>query len=323
MKAREDFKRINPAFVERYDEIDGSAEFYEYLCKPLRQSIRVNTLKGDYDEIVSLLQEKYRLEPISWCREGFFIDVEGDRAEGDETETAIATIGNTIEHQLGLIFSQEASSMLPPVVLSPKPEELVLDMAASPGAKTTQIAQYMENKGCIIANDVKWERINILISNIQRCGAANVVVTIRDGRSFKRFNSKFDRVLLDAPCSNVGMIRKNFKYLKIWNEREVYSLSRLQKGLIMAAYTALKPGGVLVYSTCTLEPEENEEVIDYLLSNTNARLEEIDVPLHSTKPLLEWRGKRYDREVRKCLRIHPQDNDSEAFFVAKVVKDED
>ncbi len=317
MKAKEEFRRINPAFVERYDEIDGSDEFYEYLGRPLRQSVRVNTLKGDYDEIVSLLQEKYMLEPISWCREGFFIESENEGGERDET-----TIGNTMEHQLGLIFSQEAASMLPPVVLAPEPGELVLDMAASPGAKTTQISQYMENRGCVVANDVKWERINILISNIQRCGAANVVVTIRDGRSFKRFASKFDRVLLDAPCSNVGMIRKNFKYLKIWNEREVYSLSRLQKGLIMAAYTALKPGGVLVYSTCTLEPEENEEVIDYLLSNTSARLEEVDVPLRSTEPLLEWKGKRYDGEVKKCLRIHPQDNDCEAFFVAKVVKDE-
>lgn len=304
---RENFQQVNPKFVERYKQIDDSDEFYIYTAKPLRTSIRVNTLKAEVDDVVENLTKRYKLEQIPWCKEGFFIE-------------GVEKIGSIFEHQLGLIFAQEASSMIPPIVLDVKPGMLVLDMAASPGAKTTQIAQYMQNEGCIIANDVKISRMNILISNLQRCGVLIAKVTMKDGRFFKRFANTFDRVLLDAPCSNVGMIRKNFKYLKIWKQRDVESLSRLQKQLIMAAYTALKPGGVLVYSTCTLDPAENEEVIDHLISNTDAKLERIDLPLKSHEPILEFDGKQFDEEVKKCLRIHPQDNDTEGFFIAKVIK---
>lgn len=303
-----DFRGVNPEFAERYKLIDDSREFCEYMNKPLRPSIRVNTLKGKYEDITNLLSEKYELQPVPWCKEGFFL------------ETEVEGIGNTIEHQLGLIFSQEASSMIPPVVLNPEPGTLVLDMAAAPGAKTTQIAQYMENEGCIIANDVKISRINILISNLQRCGVLIARVTMKDGRTFKKYENRFDAVLLDAPCSNTGMIRKNYKYLKLWRLRDVYALSKLQRGLIMAAYSALKPGGILVYSTCSLDPAENEEVVDHLLANTNAELEEVSLPVERHKPFTSFDGKEFNSEVKKCLRIHPQDNDTEGFFVAKIVK---
>lgn len=299
------FREINRRFVEKYKRIDDSDAFYQYMSKPLRKSFRVNLLKTDVKTVIERLKD-FEIEPIPWCREGFFVS-------NDE-------ITNTPEFSLGLIFMQEASSMIPPIVLDVKENMNVLDMAAAPGSKTTQIAAYMKNTGCIIANDVKFTRINILISNIQKFGAINVKVTMKDGRYFKRFENRFDRVLLDAPCSNVGMIRKNYKYLKLWRQKDVESLSRLQKELILAGYRALKPGGVLVYSTCTLDPEENEEVIDYLLSNTDAKLERIRLPLRSHEPITEFGGKKYSDEVKKCLRIHPQDNDTEGFFVAKVIK---
>ena len=303
---KEEFRKINPKFVERYEKIDDSDEFYEFMAKPLKTSIRVNTLKASVEEVVESLSERFELEPVPWCKEGFFVDAE--------------KIGGTIEHQLGLIFSQEASAMIPAIALDVKPGMLVLDMAAAPGGKTTQIAQYMGNGGCIVANDVKVDRLNILISNLQRCGVTIARVTMKDGRFFKRFKDTFDRVLLDAPCSNVGMIRKNFKYLKMWRLREVESLSRLQKELIMAGYTALKPGGILVYATCTLDPLENEEVVDHLLANTDAELLDIDLPVNRHEPILEFDGREYSEEVKKCLRIHPQDNDTEGFFVAKIFK---
>ncbi len=303
---REEFMRINPEFVRRYDQIDGSREFYEYMAKPLRHSIRVNTLKARVEDVVESLSRRFKLERVPWCREGFFINTD--------------KVGRTIEHKLGLIFSQEASAMIPVVVMELEPGMLVLDMAAAPGGKTTQIAQYMMNDGCVVANDVKYDRLNILISNLQRCGVAIAKVTMKDGRYFRRFKNRFDRVLLDAPCSNVGMIRKNYKYLKIWSLKEVESLSRLQKELIMAAYTALKPGGILVYSTCTLDPLENEEVVDHLLMNTDAELLDIDIPVRRRRPITRFGEREYDPEVRRCLRIHPQDNDTEGFFVAKIEK---
>lgn len=302
---REKFRIINPELYERLEKIDGSDEFYRYMVKPIRISIRVNTLKAEIDDVVERLQNLI-LGRVPWCREGFFLST-------DE-------FSRIPEHQLGVIFSQEAASMIPPIVMQVKPGMKVLDIAAAPGAKTTQIAQYMNNEGCIVANDVKHSRINILISNLQRCGVLIARVTEKDGRFFGRMAEKFDAVLVDAPCSNMGMIRKNYKNIRLWKLRECYGLSKLQKGLLMAAYKAVKPGGIVVYSTCTLEPAENEEVVDYLLRNTNAEIEDIDVPVNRTKPFTEFDGKKYVEEVRKCLRIHPQDNDTEAFFVAKFRK---
>lgn len=298
-------RNINKELYDRLVKIDGSDEFFKYMVKPLRNSIRVNTLKSDVDTVRENLDEIIVGE-VPWCKEGFYVNT-------DE-------FGKIPEHQLGIVFSQEASSMIPPVVMDLKPGIKVLDIAASPGAKTTQIAQYMENEGCIVANDVKHSRINILISNLQRCGVLIATVTEKDGRFFGRMREKFDAVLVDAPCSNIGMIRKNYKNIRLWRLRDCYGLSKLQKGLLMAAYRAVKPGGVVVYSTCTLEPIENEEVVDYILRNTDAEIEDIDIPANRTDPFLEFEGKRYVEEVKKCLRIHPQDNDSEGFFVAKLRK---
>lgn len=298
-------RNINRELYDRLVKIDGSDEFFKHMVKPLRNSIRVNTLKSDVDTVRENLDEII-VDEIPWCKEGFYVNT-------DE-------FGKIPEHQLGVVFSQEASSMIPPVVMDLKPGIKVLDIAASPGAKTTQIAQYMENEGCIVANDVKHSRINILISNLQRCGVLIATVTEKDGRFFGRMREKFDAVLVDAPCSNIGMIRKNYKNIRLWRLRDCYGLSKLQKGLLMAAYRAVKPGGVVVYSTCTLEPIENEEVVDYILRNTDAEIEDIDIPANRTDPFLEFEGKRYVEEVKKCLRIHPQDNDSEGFFVAKLRK---
>jgi len=302
---KEQIKVINRELYERLLKIDPSDDFFKYMVKPLRSSIRVNTLKAEVDKVRENLENIITGE-VPWCREGFFVNTDD--------------FGRIPEHQLGIIFSQEASSMIPPVVMNPEPGMKVLDIAAAPGAKTTQIAQYMENEGCIVANDVKHSRINILISNLQKCGVLIAKVTDKDGRFFGRFGERFDAVLVDAPCSNMGMIRKNYKNIKLWRLRDCYGLSRLQKELLVAAYKAVKPGGVVVYSTCTLEPMENEEVVDYILRNTDAEIEDIDLPLRRTKPFLEFEGRKYVGEVKKCLRIHPQDNDTEGFFVAKLRK---
>jgi NOL1/NOP2/sun family putative RNA methylase len=302
---KEQIKAINRELYERMIKIDPSDAFFRYMVKPLRNSIRVNTLKGKIDLVRGSLEEII-IGEVPWCREGFFVNTDD--------------FGKIPEHQLGIIFSQEASSMIPPVVMAPEPGMTVLDIAAAPGAKTTQIAQYMENEGGIVANDVKHSRINILISNLQKCGVLIARVTEKDGRFFGRFRERFDAVLVDAPCSNMGMIRKNYKNIRLWRLRDCYGLSKLQKSLLMSAYSAVKRGGVVVYSTCTLEPMENEEVVDYLLRNTDAEIERIDLPVKRTKAFLEFDGREYVEEVSKCLRIHPQDNDTEGFFVAKLRK---
>ncbi|MCS7144131.1 MAG: NOL1/NOP2/sun family putative RNA methylase [Archaeoglobaceae archaeon] len=298
-------KEINPELFERLLKIDRSRELFVFLEKPLRKSVRINTLKADLDFVLNRLSGIVE-ERIPWCEEGVYVKTED-----------LATIP---EHQLGVVFSQSAVSMIPPLLMELEPGMVVLDLCASPGAKTTQIAQYMANEGCLIANDVKLDRINMLISNLQKCGVLIARVTMRDGRKFAKFENKFDSVLVDAPCSNLGMIRKSFTHARGWKLKTSLDLSRLQKELIMAGYRCLKPGGVLIYSTCTLEPLENEEVVDHLLRNSEAKIEEIKLPIRSTGGFKEFDGRIYLEEVRKCLRIHPQMNDTEGFFVAKLRK---
>ena len=227
-----------------------------------------------------------------------------------------------IEHSLGYFYTQEAASMIPPIVLDPKPGEIILDIAASPGSKTTQIAQYMENKGILIANDYTYERMKPLSINLQRCGVTNSIITLMEGQWFKKSGIEFDRILVDAPCSGTGTIGKSLKTIGIWNPDMVRRLAITQKQLIETAFNLLKENGTMVYSTCSLEPDEDEAVVDFLLSKyENAKLQEIKLNLKRSSAALEFENKKYNEEIRKCLRIWPQDNDTEGFFVAKIRKE--
>lgn len=300
---------FKPKFIERYSQLTDFAKFKTCSLSFLRRSIRVNTLKIAVNELKQRLEKNWALTPVPWCGEGFWI--EGERRD----------IGNLPEHALGYFYTQEAASMIPPVVLDPRPGELVLDMAAAPGSKTTQIAQYMVNEGILIANDYTADRMKPLGINLQRCGVSNAIITKMYGQQFKRAGLQFDRILVDAPCSGTGTIRKSLKTLIMWNPSMITRLARTQKQLIETAFGALKPGGVMVYSTCSLEPEEDEGVVHHLLqSHGNARIEDIHLPLKRSPAVEEFEKMRYDPAVKDCLRIWPQDNDTEGFFVAKIRK---
>jgi len=225
-----------------------------------------------------------------------------------------------IEHPLGYFYAQEAASMIPPLVLEPKENDIVLDMAASPGSKTTQIAAMMNNEGILVANDINAARMKPLCLNVQRCGITNCIVTMMHGQRFRNF--EFDKILLDAPCSGTGTIRKSLKTLRIWNPLMIQRLAHTQKNLIDIAFKNLKPAGTLVYSTCSTEPEENEAVIDFLINKyDDAQVEEIKLEnIKRSEPIMEFDNNKYNEEVKKCLRIWPQDNDTEGFFVTKIKK---
>ena len=177
----------------------------------------------------------------------------------------------------------------------------------------------MGNKGLLVANDIKIDRMKSLSANIQRCGINNVVMTMREGRFFKGL--QFDKILLDAPCSGTGTLRKSPYTLQTWNPIAVKRVAGTQKQLIRTAFNNLKSGGTLVYSTCTLEPEENEGVINYLLKNfPDAKVQKINLNIKTSEPVLKFDGKEYDKSIKKCLRIWPQDNSTDGFFVAKIKK---
>lgn len=158
--------------------------------------------------------------------------------------------------------------------------------------------------------------------NLQRMGILNVVESQMRGQQLQRMATRFDKILVDAPCSGTGTIRKSPETLKIWNPLMVRRLANQQKALIETAFSLLKPGGTLVYSTCSVEPEENEGVVDWLLQKypVAAVVEEIKLDISRSSPVLEFEKSSYGSEVRKCLRIWPQDNNTEGFFVAKVLR---
>lgn len=300
------------AFVERYSKLTDFDEFKKYCLSFLRRSIRVNTLKISVEELKKRLEDVWKLEQIPWCKEGFWME--------HKTEDR-RDIGNLLEHSLGYFYVQEAVSMIPPIVLDPKPGEKVLDMCAAPGSKASQISQYMENKGVLVANDFKGIRLAPLGINMQRIGSTNAVLTLMDGKRFAQSGLEFDKILLDAPCSGTGTIRKSIKTLRIWNTGMIKKISYEQKKLLEAAFSILKKGGTMVYSTCSLEPEENEGVISWFLENhSDAKLKEIDLDIKRSPAIEEFEGEKYNPEVKKCLRLWPQDNDTEGFFVTKIKK---
>lgn len=302
---------IKKGFIERYSRLTDFNEFKKYSLSFLRRSIRVNTLKISVEDLKKRIDNKWKLKQIPWCREGFWIEHEEGRRD----------IGNLIEHSMGYFYVQEAASMIPPLVLEPKPGENILDMCAAPGSKASQISQYMENKGVLVANDYKGIRLAPLGINMQRMGITNCIITLMNGQWFGAANIKFDRILLDAPCSGTGTIRKSLKTLKIWNPNMVKKICADQKRLLESAWKALKKGGVLVYSTCSLEPEEDEGVISYFLDkHDDAEMKEINLDINRAEPITEFEGEKYNPEVKKCLRLWPQDNDTEGFFVAKLQK---
>ncbi|MFW5746616.1 MAG: RsmB/NOP family class I SAM-dependent RNA methyltransferase [Nanoarchaeota archaeon] len=307
---------FKPAFVERYKKLlgeEGYAEFYKYSTSYQKRAIRVNTLKASVEQVKKRLEKDWELEAVPWCDFAFWIL---HRGVGEEHRR---DVGNLLEHSLGYIYIQEPASMVPPLALDPQPGELILDMCAAPGSKTTQIIQQMNNTGLVVANEYIGSRLAPLAINTQRLGSTNVVCTKMDGNRIRGL--AFDRILVDAPCSGVGTISKSMKTVQIWNPNMIRRLAKTQLRLLNNAYRLIKPGGTVVYSTCTTEPEEDEGVVSsFLEEHPDMELQNIDLNIERSQPFQEFEGRRFHPDISRCLRIWPQDNDTEGFFVAKFIK---
>jgi NOL1/NOP2/sun family putative RNA methylase len=304
--------KLKPKFEERYKKLLGTEynNFLECSFTYLTKCIRVNTLKTTIKEVKTKLEKNWNLEQIPWSKESFKITPK----EGKNYD-----IGNIKEHSLGYFYVQESASMLPAIVLDPKPKDKVLDMCAAPGSKTTQIAQYMKNEGILIANDLQGSRLKSLGINLQRMGIKNTIETQASGTRFR--TKQFDKILVDAPCSGTGTIRKSFKVLEMWSQNLVKQIAKQQYSLLKAGFQALKTEGTLVYSTCTLEPEENETVVSKLLDEfPKAKILPIKLNIKKTKPILKFEELKIRKELKNALRINPQDNNSEGFFICKITK---
>lgn len=215
---------------------------------------------------------------------------------------------------------QSASSFLPVLALDPQVGERVLDLASAPGGKTTYIAQVMKNTGCIFANDLKEERLKALKFNLYRLGITNTVVTCRDGRKYPLiFPGSFDRVLLDAPCTGLGIISKDYSIKANRVLIDIYKNSHIQKQLILAAIDCARVGGTIVYSTCSVSPLENEEVVNYAFKKRHVKIVDTGVDV-GEEGLIKFVEKRYHVDLRKTRRIYPHVHNMDGFYVAKLVK---
>ena len=299
---------IKERIVERYSGICGNPnKFSRIIEEKLKQSFRINTIKGDKEEVLDQMKNyDPSIKKISWCENAF--------------ETDLTNLGSSIEHFSGQIYIQELTSMIPPLIVRDLiKENKILDCCAAPGSKTTQIADIMNNRGQIIANDARHGRLKSLRGNLDRLGITNTSVTLRDFKSFPNTNA--DLYFVDAPCSSEGTIRKKNAIARKWRNNDYERFSKMQKGLLKKACEMAPKGSTIVYSTCTFAPEENEKVINEIIKEENIELQKISLNgFKMGKGITSWKGEDYDKAVERCRRIWPHHNNTDAFFLARMEK---
>lgn len=303
-------------FTESLKEIYGGK--YPEVEKGLKQtqptSFRINLTKAKPEQILNNLKSQgFKIEKGPFKNSYLILD-------------SSMYISDTEEFKTGQIYVQELSSMIPPIILNPKEGEKIMDMAAAPGSKTTQIADLTNDKAEITALEKHPIRIKTLEENIKLQGYRNIHVIRGNGIKFDKrnpqFTEYFDKVLADVPCSTEGNINlNNPKSYKYWNIYKRRDMSSIQKGILISGIRMLKPGGTLVYSTCTFGVEENELVLDWLLQKIpELKIEKIDLEIPNTlNGLTNWKNKDLNPQIEKAKRIIPNELFS-GFFIAKISK---
>ncbi|KAK8803246.1 hypothetical protein WA158_000940 [Blastocystis sp. Blastoise] len=277
--------------------------------------IRTNTLKTKRKDLAqALLNRGVNLDPLGdWTKVGLKV-----------YDTPVP-IGATPEYLAGHYMLQSAASFLPVMALDPKPNERILDMCSAPGGKTSYICQLMKNTGVVIANDINKDRLVATVANIHRLGITNCVVSNYSGLEFPAVMGGFDRILLDAPCSGLGVISRDKSVKMTRTIKEIEANSCFQKKLILAAIDSIdansKTGGILVYSTCSITVMENESVVNYALKKRFVKLVDISKEIPFGKPgMTRYKQLRFNPSCNKCRRFYPHVQNMDGFFVAKFVK---
>ena len=296
--------------LSRYDPIVGDPSAFRDACeRPLPSVVRVNDIKATPERVRRAFEDAgIEYEPIGW-HDGLF------RLGSGESP------GNSWPFVHGWVYGQEEVSAVPALALDPAPGERVFDCCAAPGSKTTQLAARMDDRGTLVGNDNNLGRLSALRSNAERCGVSNIVVTRQDARNFslKPFDGEpFDRTLVDVPCSCEGTIRKNPDALDNWSMDHIEGIAGVQKGILERSLEITRPGGTVVYSTCTFAPEENEAVLQHALDAYDCQLVEYELSLDHVPGLTQWDGDSFDDSMRKAKRIYPHHNDTGGFFCAKL-----
>ncbi|HNQ21119.1 MAG TPA: RsmB/NOP family class I SAM-dependent RNA methyltransferase [Bacteroidales bacterium] len=303
--------RLPKEFVENLYNLFSPGTVDKILAGTSEQratTLRVNNLKFNIQDLMKLFKENnIKFDRIPWYRDGLVIK---NAVEKDIKKLKI--------YENGYIYLQSTSSMVPPCVLDPKPGEIILDLTAAPGSKTTQIAAMMNNEGYILANELDKIRCERLKFNVNNQGAK--IVEVINGRGEKigsQYPEKFDKILLDTPCSGEGrFLAYNPGTYRDWSLKRVNELVKIQKKLFTSAYNALKPGGIIVYSTCTINKEENEYILNWALQNLKIEILDISLEIKNSIP---GSTEGLDSSIRKSIKILPS-KETEGFFVAKLRK---
>ncbi|MFX1367567.1 MAG: RsmB/NOP family class I SAM-dependent RNA methyltransferase [Promethearchaeota archaeon] len=299
--------------IERYLALWGEEEALEFLkaCEsPIRTAIRVNTLRIAAGELLPRLEKKgVTLDSIPWIEEGFWADFH------------TSSPGALFEHMLGFYYVQGVPSMTVSKVLNPKPGEIVVDLAAAPGGKTTHLAQLMNNEGTLLAVEYDRTRIASLEANIRRCGNSNTIVLRGDAKKLEALKVKPDKIMLDAPCSGEGLLpldptRKTSKSMA-----DVRFCATREDEMLDAAVQALAPGGTAVYSTCSIAPEENEYIVDGILRK-HPEMSIAPISLEFGTPgYSQPYGVKLDESLTQARRFLPHLHGTEGFFICKLIKE--
>ncbi len=288
-------------FQTKYTKLlgDQATDFLRSFSEPSTHGFRINPLKPANTIHID------ESHPTAHCKFGFYGEVDG----------------KSPEHTAGLVYSQEPSAMYVGEVAHPSANEKVLDLCAAPGGKTTHLGSYMKNTGLLVANEIDSKRAKVLVENVERFGFKNTIVTNTDPEKMaKTLPNYFDRLLVDAPCSGEGMFRKDPDATKYWNIDYPKKCAKRQKEILTEAVKNLRPGGTLIYSTCTFSPEEDEQIISWLVKEHHF----IILPIKKFPGMDSGRPDWSDNnpELTKCVRIFPHHFQGEGHFIAKLQKPE-
>lgn len=302
--------RLPEAFEERMKGLLGEeyTSFLESYEKERAQALRVNTGKISVEDFQRL--SPFSLRPVPWVKEGFYYE-SGERP------------GKHVYHEAGLYYMQEPSAMAVAVLANAKPGERVLDLCAAPGGKTTQLAASMKGEGLLVSNEIHPARAKILSQNVERMGIPHAVVTNEKPADLTdRFLEFFDRIVVDAPCSGEGMFRKEEQALLQWSPENVTMCAERQQEILEAAAPMLRPGGVLVYSTCTFAPEENEGSISTFLNHhPEFSVKRVSAYEGFAGGRPEWAGEEGREETKDTFRLWPHRLEGEGHYVAVLQKE--
>ncbi|NMA65925.1 MAG: NOL1/NOP2/sun family putative RNA methylase [Clostridiaceae bacterium] len=297
-------------FEDNFKKLMSQQEYDKFIDsfdEPRNSGFRVNTLKTSVDECLNVLN--IDPDPIPWEPQGFYYHVKE------------ISLGKHPLYHAGLYYIQEPSAMMPANALMPKPGEKVLDLCAAPGGKTVQIGNKMNNQGLLVTNDISPKRVKALVKNVELMGLSNTfVVNESPKRLAEIYPEFFDRILLDVPCSGEGMFRKDREAVRSYNKFKSEECVVLQREIFDSAFAMLKPGGVIVYSTCTFNPDENERNIEYFINKYDLEVDKIE-PVGGFEPArAEWTLLTLSQSVSGGVRLWPHKARGEGHFVCRLIK---